>query len=320
MQDSTTNMIMDAETASCVDVNSTLAAMLRQETAYVAPDYLCQNDLPESDSNGPLHHNNDDNEEARTTLEQDRAKMVGWQYQVADFCRFDRETVAIATSYFDRFLGTKAAAESHTNTDLFQLAAMTCFYTAAKIHEPESFEPWMLSKMSRGLYSPEQVEKMEMVILQAIGWRTNPPTALSFVRELLDILPECYLSKEMKPAVFDLCKFQTELCVRIYQFVPMKASTIAMAALMNAFESIGMDYSTLGFVEAHIAYTLKESSITLEPREDVQDRLYLAVTEFSGTHTEVSNSTSHPAKQTLCGDKRSAYNTSPVAVIYTTAA
>ena len=308
-----------------IEVNSTLEAMLRQEHSYVAQDFLstsncCQNDLSDSVSAcGPLH------EEAPTsTVEQDRAKMVGWQYQVADFCRFDRETVAVATSYFDRFLGTPAAAECHANTDLFQLAAMTCFYTAAKIHEPESFEPWMLSKMSRGLYSPEEVEKMEMVILQAIGWRMNPPTALAFVREFLDMLPKCYISEVNKTAVLDLCKFQTELCVRIYQFVPVKASTIAMSALLNALESIGMDYSILGMVESHLSDSLKgvDSSISLESQQDVQERLYQAVVEFAGTHTEVSStSTTHPAKQTLCGGKQADYNTSPCAVqIYTTAA
>ena len=137
----TDTIMMNTEEVS-IAVDSILTAMLRQENAYLSDDYLHQNDLPDTAAKGPLH-----------TLDQDRAKMVGWQYQVADFCRFNRETVAIATSYFDRFLTKDSAAETLSNTDLFQLAAMTCFYTAAKIHEPESFEPWMLSKMSRGLYS-----------------------------------------------------------------------------------------------------------------------------------------------------------------------
>ena len=65
MQDS--NMTM--ETAA-VEVNSTLEAMLRQEQAYVAEDYLYQSDRPESGANGPLH-------KEESTVEQDRAKMVG---------------------------------------------------------------------------------------------------------------------------------------------------------------------------------------------------------------------------------------------------
>jgi Cyclin, N-terminal domain/Cyclin, C-terminal domain len=301
--------MIDSENLAMVDADSIVAAMLRQEVAYVSQDYLSHHcELVDSGTNGPLH----------LTIEQDRSKMVGWQYQVADFCSFNRETVAIATSYFDRFLSKDTAAEALSNTDLFQLAAMTCFYTAAKIHEPESFEPWMLSKMSRGLYTAEQVEKMELVILKAIGWRMNPPTALSFVREFLDILPESYISEEKRAAVYDLCKFQTELCVRIYEFVP---STIAMAALMNSLESLGMDHSSLRLVETYLERSLKGEGMTLDAHEDIQDRLYQAVTEFSGIHSEsTADSTAYPAKQALCG-KRASPQTSPTCAvqIYATA-
>ena len=287
---------------------SILEAMLRQEVAYVGKDYLYQDQLPDSVIKGPLE-----------SIENDRAKMVGWMYQVSDFCRFSRETVSIATSYFDRYLGQESAAETLSNTDLFQLAAMSCFYTAAKIHEPESFEPWMLSKMSRGLYTPEQVEKMELVILEGVQWRVNPPTALAFVREFLTMLPESYVSSSLKPAIYDLCKFQTELSVRMYEFVSVKASTIALAALINALESLGMDYASLGFVEAHLARIVKSSGMILDVSGDIQNRLYQAVTEFSGVHQEASTNTSCPAKQTLRG-KRCHYNTSPCAVqIFTTA-
>jgi hypothetical protein len=303
--------MIDSEEQANVGVDSTLAAMLQQEGAYLSEDYLCQHSELVESACGPLHQ----------TIEQDRSKMVGWQYQVADFCRFNRETVAIATSYFDRFLTMDAAAEALSNTDLFQLAAMTCFYTAAKIHEPESFEPWMLSKMSRGLYTAEQVEKMELVILKAIAWRMNPPTALAFVREFLDMLPESCLNEEMRSAVYDLCKFQTELCVRIYEFVPVKASTIAMAALVNSLESLGMNYSSLRFVEAFVGRSLKEEGRTLDAHEDIQNRLYHAVTEFSGIHSEAAaSSAAYPAKETLCG-KRSSPQASPTCAvqIYATA-
>jgi len=309
-------------TSSCTEVDSTFAAMLRQEKDYVGQDYLSepdQNDPPESVSaiNGPLH---EEASSATSTLEQDRAKMVEWQYQVADFCRFDRETVAIATNYFDRFLATSSAAEAHTNTDLFQLAVMACFYTAAKIHEPESFEPWMLSKMSRGLYLPSEVETMERVILQAIEWRMNPPTALSFIKEFMEMLPACYLSDDVRPTVMNLAKFQVELSVRIYQFVPVKASTIALAALLNAFESIGMDDDTLSLIKTCI---FEETGIKLVVDKDVQHRLYQTITALAATHTEISTSTTHVlARQIVCESRRgSAYNISPAGVseIYTIA-
>jgi len=314
----------DAATASSSsEPNSTLEAMLRQEDSYRSDDYLYHQDNPAT-VNGPLHMPQQDAPQVLKepkNIEDDRGKMVGWQYQVADFCRFDRETVAIATCYFDRFLASENAAEALTNTDLFQLAAMTCLYTAAKIHEPESFEPWMLSKMSRGLYQPEQVEKMEMVILQAIQWRVNPPTAMAFCREYLACLPETYLTQAAKTAVHDLCKFQVELSVRMYQFVPVKASVIAMAALLNALESMGMDYATLTKMESFLSECCgKQVCGVNDSLADIQERLYQAVTEFSGIHTEVSTTSAYPAKQTLCG-KRACYNVSPCGVqLYTAAA
>lgn len=299
---------MNTETDNVYDTDVLDAMLKREEAAYVCEDYLYHNELPDAVINGPLE-----------SIENDRAKMVAWKYQVADFCNFDRETVAIATSYFDRFLSSESASDALSNTDYFQLAAMSCFYTAAKIHEPESFEPWMLSKMSRGLYSEEQVVECERLILKGLKFRMNPPTAMTFVREFLDMLPASYVSEEMKPAVYDLVKFQVELSVRIYGFVHIKASTIAISALLNALESLGMDYSALGFVEAFLSRSVKAAGQILEAREDVQKNLYQAVTEFSGVHKEASTHISHSAKQTLC-KKRSSYNSSPVAVqIMTTA-
>lgn len=291
--------------------NSSLEAMLLQEErGYETRDYLYQNELPKSAVSRPLN-----------TIQEDRSKMIDWQYQVADFCRFDRETVEIATSYFDRFLMSgDAATEAFANTDLFQLAAMTCFYTAAKIHEPKSFEPWMLSKMSRGLYTGDQVERMEFVILKAIQWRTNPPTVLSFVREFLEILPSCYVSEDMKATVYDLCKFQTELSVRIYEFMPVKASTIAVGALMNALESVGMDQMTMGYVEHYISRVSKAAQVSLDTKVDVQSRLCQAVMEHSGIPMEAQTNSACSAKQALVA--QSGCTSSPCSVqrVYSSAA
>ena len=287
---------------------SSLEAMLRQERSrYLTCDYLYQ-DQSESDSptcKGPL-----------SALEDDRSKMVQWMYQVADFCKFNRETVEIAMSYFDRLLlSREAAEEAMASTDFFQLAAMTCFYTAAKINEPESFEPWMLAKMSRGLYTGDQVEKMELVVLKAIDWRMNPPTALAFVREFLEILPKTHLRENLRETVYDLCKYQTELCVRVYEFVPIRASTIAAGALMNALESVSVNSVTLECVESMMNQFLKAAGQTMEitNKMDVKSRLYQAVTEYSGIHTEASPNSSWTAKQVL--SRQSSYGTSPCTVV-----
>lgn len=161
-----------------------------------------------------------------------RSRMIEWCFQVVDFCKFSRETVAIAANYLDRY--THCSAEAINNRRSFQLASMTCLYTAIKIHEPQAMEPQTVSNMSRGVFSADEITDMERKILAALKWRVNPPTAISFVHHYLDTVPENVLSSSERSAVFELSKLQTEFAVKDSGFVTSKPSTIALAALNNA--------------------------------------------------------------------------------------
>jgi hypothetical protein len=160
--------------------------------------------------------------------------MAEWCYQVVDFCKFKRETVAISMSYLDRYLMTENGRPVLLNRKLFQLAAMTCLYTAIKIHEPEAMEPKVIAGLSRGTYTVEQVCEMEMSILTNIQWRMNPPTALAFVHHFLSMIPAVAMKESDRQAALELIKFQTELAVNEYCFVGVNASTIAYASVANA--------------------------------------------------------------------------------------
>lgn len=287
-----TIMMMDTTTDSDCCCSSTLPTtmdvMLRQEAKnYDCRDYLYQ-DLPSSGCNKPLN-----------SIEEDRAKMVQWCYQVADFCRMNRETVEIAISYFDRYLAVQCTsgndADIFINTDMFQLAAMTCLYTAAKINEFESFEPWMLSKMSRGLYTTTQLENMELEIIQALQWHMNPPTIMSFVREFLDSISSTLLDEASRTTVYELCKLQAELCLRRYEFVPVKASAIAYASIKNSMESVGVDSAIVDALlsqtfDCYVDESAKQGLVS------VQHRLCEAVTEFSEVESALTTRSSTPTK------------------------
>eukprot|EP00957_Ditylum_brightwellii_P069304 5261454-Ditylum_brightwellii.AAC.1 len=114
--------------------------------------------------------------------------MVTWFQQIVDHCGFDRESVLIATSYLDRFLMTKSGVPALHNKNTFQLVAMTCLYIAIKLFEPEVINPAIVSFLSENLYSEKQITEMEMVILSALQWRVQPPTALAFVRHFLALV------------------------------------------------------------------------------------------------------------------------------------
>jgi hypothetical protein len=202
----------------------TLQVMLRQEDSYVTGDYLHQQREPET-ANGPLHH-----VDANC-----REMMATWAYSVIDYCDFQRETVEVSMSCLDRFLLTEYGRSALEDRDLFQLAAMTTVYTAVKLHETAALDLDFIAHLSRGAYSQDMVETMEETLLYALKWRVNPPTALAFVRQYLELLP-C-VDERVRQSVYEVARFQTELAVKEYWFLTVKASALAYCALLNALES-----------------------------------------------------------------------------------
>jgi hypothetical protein len=284
----------------------TLQAMRRQEeTAYWIHESLYQSE-PDSvvHANGPIH--------ANAVVDIDcRSKMATWCYQVIDFCKFNRETASIAMNFLDRYMLTEHGATVRTDRNLFQLAAMTCLYTAVKINEPEAMDPKLVSTLSRGAYSTTQVEAMEVSILSALQWRMNPPTALAFVRQFLEIIPVNLVDQGMRETAHDITKFQTELAVTEHDFVTVKASTIAFGSLMNSLESLQLDDKVLGY----IGYTLCQSIGIDRSDEDVlavQHALYNTIVKHpSGTFTTTKSTAVHSSRK---AGRRSSFDTSPCSV------
>ena len=78
-----------------------------------------------------------------------RKAMVDWCFIVVDSVDLSRETVGIAMSILDRYLssGNGKSAEALQNKQKFQLATITSFYMAVKIHEPVQIGMGMLIKL-----------------------------------------------------------------------------------------------------------------------------------------------------------------------------
>jgi len=212
----------------------TIQAMRRQEElGYSIVDYL--SDLPN----------------ATTALDTPvdascRFVMAKWCNEIADFCNYKRETVAIAMNCLDRFMATPSGQEILLDRNLYQLAAMTALYSSVKIHEQEAMDPKLVSTLSRGVHSSQAVEAMESKMLTAIQWRVNPPTAMSFVRSMIDLVPDHLMHSCEKETFLDIAKFQIELIVNEYKFCTFNASSIAFACALNAIESVmgdGMLYT-----------------------------------------------------------------------------
>ena len=168
--------------------------------------------------------------------------MVEWCYQVTDFCKFKRETVAVSMSYLDRFLSTSrsSAIQALEFKRDYQLAAMTCLYIAIKLFEPLAMDTGMLSSISQGCYSESEILDMEKEILTSLGWRVNGPTSHDFLSHILEVLPSTAnkSDKSIYRTLIDFSKFQVELAVSDYDLSVQKPSIVALAAILNSAEGV----------------------------------------------------------------------------------
>jgi len=179
-----------------------------------------------------------------TTTASCRMKMCTWCYQLVDYFKFSRETVQIGISYFDRFLSTDQGRKLPQDRSAFQLACITSMYMAIKVHEPMELDVSLLCELSRGCYSVSEVIRMEQVILHALQWRLNPPTATSFVKHMFSLVTSSSIhdkNDRLRSALH-----QAELSVFDYSFVFTATSfTIASAAVSNALEGTGISLHSL---------------------------------------------------------------------------
>jgi len=186
-----------------------------------------------------------------------RSIMGKWCNEIADFCNYKRETVAIAMNCLDRFMATPSGQEILLDRNLYQLAAMTALYSSVKIHEMEAMDPNLVSRLSRGVHTTAAVEAMEVKMLNAIQWRVNPPTAMSFTRMIINNLVSNHLlSPCKKETIIDITRIQIELTVNEYDFSTFNGSSIAFACMLNAIESCSDDGMFLANFETTIGKTL----------------------------------------------------------------
>lgn len=245
----------------------TITILLKQEKSYAISDWALIEELEQQYSSG---------REVPVVDAVAREKLASWCFQVISFCGMHRETVEIAFSYLDRYLCSGAGKRARTDKSRYRLACMTCFYTAIKVHERTAMNPAVFMKLSEGSYSQDDFERMEREILSALKWRMHPPTAMSFVRSMLDLLPESCLDNDQIDLILELAHIQTEQAVTKHEFVSIKASTLAFCAIMNALENLNLTDEFLDKLDELMAQVLDvdqgKSRIS-----DIQDALYEAV-------------------------------------------
>lgn len=277
-------------------VDSIKSMQSQEVRGYTCIDYLCEyeHEIPAVDA-------------------ECRSQMVQWCYQIVDYCKFSRETAALAISTFDRYLCTASGKEALHDTAKFQLAAMTALYLIVKVHEPEIMGVELVAKLSRGVYTVDEIEKMEKQMLASLAWRINAPTALSFVRKLLELFPKHAVSAEVLHAAYDLSKYQTELALSDYNFVTIPASILAYTSLVNAFDCLTIDVEIYDRFCSIMAETLNIDGIE-QITVPIQNSLYEAISNSTERQQLAFRSEPMDKPRRVSAGSRSAAEVSPCAV------
>jgi hypothetical protein len=216
-------------------------------------------------------------------------------YSIIEYVDLSRETVEISMNLVDRFISTSEGEPALNDPNTYQLVALCSLYTSVKIHERAALDLETVSRLSRGTYTPQEISEMESQILFAVRWQMNPPTSLSFVRQLLELIPADVLHADLRQACYDIAKYLTELAVSEGALVPVNASTIAFGALMNSLESVGVDCKLVGQIAHVLSHALCINCLDDEV-VDVQSWLFRAVVQqpASGLSPESVSPASYP--------------------------
>ena len=222
-----------------------------------------------------------------------RAEMLDWVCKSTSYMKMNEDIPSYTATLLDRFLQTQQGSTVLECVPEFRLATMGCLYLTAKIHDPcVVISPKVMSAFSQGMFTAEEVEDMEVTILTAMEWYTNPPTALAFVREFLLLLPSS-VSASTKEQACELCQAQIQRCMLDYKVFALKeASTIAFFAVQNALATLGMDSITLGHVAAIFSYSTHTDFLSQPENEE------LVLTSLSGGNDSLAQPQQQLSKKT----------------------
>lgn len=238
----TTRCDSDMEMSSDKDLTRMESMLTKEQTVYAQHDYFAR-PLPISPRN----------EMPVDTI--CRQIMAKWCTSLCKFCNYDRRMVGSVMSCVDRFVATPEGFKTLLSRDEYQLVVMASLYLVAKIQQTQALEPESVAKLSRGKYSKENIEDMELRILCSLGWFVHPPTAMSFAHEFLenfDLVPQDYddessissTSTTTEQKIMDLVRCQVEEATFHYELCCLtRPSHVAYAALSNALESLSVDSS-----------------------------------------------------------------------------
>jgi hypothetical protein len=163
-----------------------------------------------------------------------REKVSQWCYDVADHLNEDRSIVYVAMTILDRYCETFT---SPIDEKKYEISSLSSIFLAVHISGSGDLTLSELISMSRGGIAVKDILDEATIIASAISLNEPILTPVDYVRSAL--LHITTLNDSLhKQAILDAASYMIELAVCDSFFMNCKASTVAVAALLNALELV----------------------------------------------------------------------------------
>eukprot|EP00980_Cylindrotheca_fusiformis_P020740 scaffold7745_cov103-Cylindrotheca_fusiformis.AAC.1 len=182
-----------------------------------------------------------------------RKMLVDWMYYVIDYCHLQRQAVAAAAFFYDVAVQKKLVKTPEEH----QLAAATALQLALKTHDSSVIKLGKLVKLGRGLFTEDDVVKMEREVIKSMNWKLHPPSTYCFLRQYERLLPTT-ISETTRSMINTVTSLACEVTLTDYRYLSYKPSAIAYASMILALEMIPHD--DLPIVQRH-CFLLQMSTI-----------------------------------------------------------
>ncbi|XP_010279525.1 PREDICTED: cyclin-D4-1-like [Nelumbo nucifera] len=170
-----------------------------------------------------------------------RNDSVDWIYKVHSHYNFEPLTACLSVNYLDRFLSQYELPRGG-KAWMVSLLSVACLALAAKMEETDCPQPIDLQVIEgKPVFEARTIQRMELMLLSVLKWRTNAVTPLSFIEYFL-----CKLKDPEHPNPKSLIFRSVELILittKGVEFLEFRPSEIALAVAISVVgESQTIDF------------------------------------------------------------------------------
>ena len=174
-----------------------------------------------------------------------RRVLVDWMCEAGDEFDLYLSTMHVSVMFLDRVLHKVTVPRNK-----LQLVAIACILIAAKFEETEEKVPTLpeMNRYAQWAFDPDQIYKMEVMVLRTLNWCLGTHTPLHFTGYYLskgvlfmpDKMQGRALVKKVPSYLKRYVEFFADLCLQDYKFQEYTPSLMGAAIIMASRCALGI--------------------------------------------------------------------------------